>query len=47
MPACIMKAEDFTLVLSPGLRTIEPMVKLGGQQPSKTSTYGVSLKRSV
>jgi hypothetical protein len=47
MPACIINAEDLTMVLSPGLRTIEPMVRLGGQQPSKTSMYGISLKRSV
>jgi len=47
MPACIIKTEDLILVLSPGLSTIEPMARLGGQQPSSTSTYGVSLNRSV
>lgn len=47
MPACMEKTVDLILVLSPGLRTIEPMVKLGGQQPSRTSTYGDSLKRNV
>src|SRR4030067_3370897 len=35
------------LVLSPGPRTIEPMVGVGGQQPSNTSIYGSSLSRRV
>jgi hypothetical protein len=37
MPSCIINGLDSTTVLSPGLRTIEPMVSGGGQQPSTTS----------
>ena len=37
MPSCIMNSLDSTTVLSPGLRTIEPMVSGGGQHPSTTS----------
>jgi hypothetical protein len=33
------------VVLSPGWRTIEPMVGVGGQHPSTTSIYGCSEKR--
>jgi hypothetical protein len=47
MPACIIKTEDRMVVLSPGLSAIEPMVRLGGQQPFKTATYGLLLNRSV
>lgn len=40
-----MKNSKEMVVLSPGLRAIEPMAGLGGQHPSKTSIYGASLKR--
>jgi len=46
IPSCIMKTLDSTIVLSPGLRTIEPMVNSGGQHPSNTWIYGFSLKRN-
>jgi hypothetical protein len=36
---CIMNCIE-RLVLSPGWRAIEPMVGVGGQQPSTTSIYG-------
>ena len=47
MPSCIMKTADWTIVLSPGLSAIEPMVNSGGQQPSTISMYGSSLNRRV
>lgn len=47
IPSCIMNTLDSMIVLSPGLRTIEPMVRRGGQHPSNTSIYGSSLNRSV
>ncbi len=37
MPSCIMKLIEI-VVLLPGLRTIAPMVGVGGQHPSTTST---------
>ena len=37
IPACIMNCMD-SVVVAPGLSTIEPMVGVGGQHPSKTST---------
>jgi hypothetical protein len=37
MPSCIMNCIE-TVVASPGLRAIEPMAGLGGQQPSRTLT---------
>lgn len=46
MPSCIMKL-IVKVDCSPGLRAIAPMVGVGGQQPSSTSIYGCSLKRSV
>jgi hypothetical protein len=47
MPGCIVKMLDWTIVLPPGLRAIEPMVKSGGQHPSTISMYGCSLKRKM
>ena len=41
MSPCIMNCIE-TRVLSPGWRTIEPMVGMGGQHPSTTSMYGAS-----
>lgn len=46
IPACMVKA-TVTVVDSPGLRTIEPMVGVGGQHPSFSSTNGSSTNRSV
>jgi hypothetical protein len=42
IPACIVNLIDKS-VLSPGLRTVEPTVTLGGQHPSTTSVKGNSL----
>lgn len=46
MPVCIVNA-TLTAVDSPGARTIEPMVGVGGQHPSFNSMNGSSTNKSV
>jgi hypothetical protein len=47
IPGLITKLLEVTVVLSPGFKTIEPMVRSGGQQPARTSRYGSRLKRKT
>ena len=46
MSPCIRNCID-NVVVWPGLRTIAPMVGVGGQHPSTTWTYGVFLKINI
>lgn len=46
IPSCMVNCIEI-VVLSPGLRAIEPMASWGGQHPSTTSMKGSLVNRSV